>query len=117
MTHTRCLQRLALPPLADNDAVATPVSYRPYSQDNEPRPPGYATFPSDLVEGRDSRQRHVDDDRRSVKLAGQPLDITSGSHFDQFEQRPVALLVNHHKYIAFVSVAVSHAIIVRGRTQ
>jgi hypothetical protein len=51
-----------------------------------------------------------------MKLAGQPLDITSASHFDQFEQRPVALLVNHHKYIAFVSVAVSHTIIVRRRT-
>jgi hypothetical protein len=105
-----------LPPLADNDAVPTPVSYRPYSQDNEPRAPGWATFPRDLVERRDSRQCHVDNDRWRMKLAGQPLDITSGSHFDQFEQRPVALLVNHHKYIAFVSDAVSHAIIVRGRT-
>jgi len=43
-----------------------------------------------------------------VKFAGQPLDIASGSHFDQFEQRPVALLVNHHKYIAIVSVAIFH---------
>ncbi len=102
--------------MANNDAVPTPISYRPHSQDNEPRAPECATFPRDLVERRESRQRHVDNDRRRVKLAGQPLDIAAGSHFDQFEQRPVALLVNHHKYIAFVSVAVSHTIIVRRRT-
>jgi hypothetical protein len=65
-------------------------------------------LPRNLVERRESRQRHVDNDRRRMKLARQALDIASGSHFDQFEQCPVALLVNNHEYIAFVSVAISH---------